>query len=384
MADGIELKTVGELTETNYLPDSPSNGRAFRVQHLEIVQPRPSNRRNLTYLLTNVTGLQSVVSFSEGDFTLHLKPLDDSARNTKRIEVLRSVLPTATIETTTTTPLTEVEQAVDDTCDLLSLALGTRVEWILREEARENCLRIYHSSRITKRYCPLSVIENDTHAISDYLRQAMGGRFRRERERIGMTRAVLNTYLDAKSESDFLQVRALKLVIAVEMLKAEYMKVASASSFVVDSECFRSAKPRLKKALKEAFKNAEKDEREALYANLEGLNRTPFRRQLEDLCGAARMPIAPGELERFVASRNKLVHYGLFYFETATESEKAKIPPLPNLQEEFLWLLHFVDRLFLRSVDYEGPYLDWSIPNGPRPAFLSRGPIASISSHSVG
>jgi hypothetical protein len=82
------------------------------------------------------------------------------------------------------------------------------------------------------------------------------------------------------------------------------------------------------------------------------------------------MSLSADELERFVASRNKLVHEGHFYCERATDQESAKIRPLQDVRSEWFWLLHFVDRLFLRALGYEGPYIDWSSPNNPSPKRL--------------
>jgi hypothetical protein len=69
------------------------------------------------------------------------------------------------------------------------------------------------------------------------------------------------------------------------------------------------------------------------------------------------MPSYDDEIARFVMSRNKLVHEGHFYCERATDQERARVTPLSTVYSEWFWLLHFVDRLFLRAIGYEGKYL---------------------------
>ncbi len=68
------------------------------------------------------------------------------------------------------------------------------------------------------------------------------------------------------------------------------------------------------------------------------------------------------DLRRFVASRNRLVHEGCFYSEKASGMERGGLRPLGSLQEEWFWLVHFVDRLVLAAIGYYGEYIDWSRP----------------------
>lgn len=79
------------------------------------------------------------------------------------------------------------------------------------------------------------------------------------------------------------------------------------------------------------------------------------------------MPVSSDEdeIKRFVAARNKLVHEGHFYCERVTDRERTKVASFATPKAEWFWLLHFVDRLFLRALGYEGQYVDWSTPSKP-------------------
>lgn len=72
--------------------------------------------------------------------------------------------------------------------------------------------------------------------------------------------------------------------------------------------------------------------------------------------------IPDNELRLFVKCRNSLIHNCRFYCETATPEERQVTPPPPDPVEEFKFLCHLADRLFLRLVGYRGPYIDWSGP----------------------
>lgn len=158
----------------------------------------------------------------------------------------------------------------------------------------------------------------------------------------------------------------------LKLFKAAFSERSGTDSLVFSSDVFDGLLLRLKTAVKSALAGAStSDQRKAVYANIFGLNRTPFSWQLRNLCEGVRMPVADDEIDRFVASRNKLVHEGHFYCERATDEERVKLAPLATLQAEWFWLLHFVDRLFLRAIDYERTYIDWSTPSQPVPRQLS-------------
>lgn len=362
---GLAVETLGELSETNYLPDpsvNTSTRLALRVGHLKVSSPRVRTRKRLNYLLSNVSGIHTTTCLTLNKVRLELRPLDLASKNLRRVQVSRGVLPTAELEATTTVAEEHVSKNAGEICYLLSLALGSKVQWIALTEATNahRWIRKHHYSHVTKRYGALHALDPRGQEVTEFIQAAEDGRYSRAREQSGLTNPVLDTYLDAKSEGDFLQVRALKLVIAVEMLKAEFMTLSGSSPDIVSPEAFDAVVPKLRKAVKQALPGSTPKERAALYSNISGLNRTPFASQLQHLCSVVRMPIAAEELKRFVYSRNKLVHEGRFYCERATNDEKAKLQPLPDVLSEWFWLLHFVDRLFLRSINYEGPYINWS------------------------
>ena len=365
--DGHQLKVDHIVSETNYLPETAAAGTYFalRVGHLRVCRQPHRSRRHLAFLLANVSGIRSEVPFTYRSLNFVAHPIDNFALNLNRLEVLRGVLPTVQLEVDTRASLERVTDAVDELCYLLSIALGMKVQWLALNESTASHVWVcrHHFSHVTKRYGALYIIDPHGSDISTFIQRCGDNRFTRARERVGLTHAVIDTYLDAKSEGDFLQVRALKLVVAVEMFKAAFLDKSESDSLVFSPEKFDSLLPKLKVAVKGVLDGVSAaDERKAVYANFFGLNRIPFPWQLRDLCEAVRMLVGSDEINRFVASRNKLVHEGYFYCERATEQERTRLAPLPTLEAEWFWLLHFVDRLFLRAIDYEGTYIDWSIP----------------------
>jgi len=87
---------------------------------------------------------------------------------------------------------------------------------------------------------------------------------------------------------------------------------------------------------------------------------------VEALCSEVGLALSDEDFRRFVKCRNSLVHRGRFYCETANAGERRNCPPHDSKVQEYFWLLQIVDRLFLRLVGYDGPWIDWSVPGNPQ------------------
>ena len=90
------------------------------------------------------------------------------------------------------------------------------------------------------------------------------------------------------------------------------------------------------------------------------LNRTSFRELLGCLCADIRLPVDRNDINLFIQCRNSLVHKGQFYCISATDKERKQCRPKQTEGAEYLFLVSFLDRIFLKLFDYSGPYMDWS------------------------
>jgi hypothetical protein len=133
----------------------------------------------LTFLLTNLSGVQSDVPFTFAGIAFQLHPLEDLSTSLARLQVLRGVLPTAELRAMTRVPLAQVTDAVDEVCYLLSIAVGTKVQWVALTEAtaKGTWLSRHHYSRVTKRYGSLSVLDPDGSGVEGFLHSSSDGRF---------------------------------------------------------------------------------------------------------------------------------------------------------------------------------------------------------------
>lgn len=371
--DGLHVESSCNVYETSYLPRAlPAIGTCLALLvNLKVSRSSELSCSRRTFLLVNLAGIFRSISFSIHNGLIVIRPIDNTMVNLRRLNVIRDVLPTAELEMEASGSSESDFEVVVEVCYLLSIAVGTKIQWIAHTDWSSSAdwiKRSHYGLRVTKRYCPLPIIDlaPGTSSLKVFLGVVGNKRLVDARKSTGLTQAVIDTYLDAKAEGDFLQARALKLVIAVEMLKAEFQSARGISPLGIPMCNYAS----LRKPIKEAVRNVIVDkttdkERSIIYSNLGGLNRITFKEQLRQLLSAVNMEYGDDDLDHFVMSRNKLVHEGRFYCENASSQDQARVTPLGSPSKEWCWLLHFVDRLFLRASGYSGLYMNWSTPGDP-------------------
>lgn len=366
-----QVVTASGLTETNYLPEVPRENLgsyfAYRVRKLAVETPSDETTSVSRFAVTNVILLNRELRIEHPLGRAELRRIAEYEAVVKRMRTVKSTDVTAELKFEGNK--TEVfESIADDVCYLLSLARGTKIQWICRDDCAPsgNTIRRFHFSRVTKPYCPLAVIDpREVKDTPDFLSDTMATYVAR-REKWGLSRGLIDAFLDAKAENDYLETRAAKLAIAMEMLKASFLESSKYADVVKSKHEFRRLIPLIKEALKKALSDRLKaEERAVLYRNIEELNRVPFKDLLEALCSHLEISVSDEDLQLFVRCRNSLVHTGRFYSMMADGNERAAVKPHRNPSEEYFWLVHFLDRLFLRLVGYRGPYVDWSHPEKP-------------------
>lgn len=376
--DGFRVETFRNIYETPYLPHTrPAQGTCLALNaNLKVYRSSelPCCRR--TFTIVNLAGITSRVSFLFHGRHIIIRATEKNQINLQLLSVNRDVLPTVELETEGSSSLESDIELVNEVCYLLSIAVGTKVQWIAHTDwisTNDWIARSHYGLHVTKGYDPLPLI--DLRRGSKHLEMLLdivGHKDRVvERKLAGLTHAVIDTYLDAKAEGDFLQARALKLVIAVEMLKAEFQSARDISPLGILEHDYGQLRNPIKEAVKKAISDkTTQTERSIIYSNLGGLNRKTFKQQLQELLDALGLDYCSNDLSRFVASRNKLVHEGRFYCEKASNQERTRIIPFKSPSMEWFWLLHFVDRIILKASGYKGPCLNWSTPEDPKTIML--------------
>ena len=363
------MKATG-LFSTNYLPPLPNPEPAVYAAYRSDTLDLPSGVESTSsrFAITNMVLGNHELAIRHPSGVAKLTRADGYPDSVRRLRTVKGIDVTAWLEIAGL-DATSRDAAADDICYLLSLARGTKIQWISRIDYSSEGVEVHrhHSSRITKAYCPLPVIDprelSDTAAFLEtslpiYLAQ---------RDKWKLSRRLIDSYLDAKAEADYLQTRGVKLAVVMEMLKQTFLDATQQQGLVRSSPQFSAMAAKLKRAISTVLSAAgwNESERAVVYGKLRGLNRVPFQDLVLSLCAHLDLTLPEADVRLFVKCRNSLVHHGRFYCETAGVNPARSVQPHDRPVDEYFWLIHVLDRVFLRIVGYRGPYIDWSAAEHP-------------------
>jgi hypothetical protein len=157
---------------------------------------------------------------------------------------------------------------------------------------------------------------------------------------------VIGTFTNAKLNGSFIELRALQLVSAVDVLVGLWA-TAHGINEIIDQTLFQLKQVQREESISTVIMQLygiEAHVANEMAIGSRGLFRQSFRRKLAHLIEKTSAGISNDEIGRFVASRNSLVHNGVFLTK--------------DFSVEWKTIVSFVDRLFLAFLGYRGPYID--------------------------
>lgn len=386
--EGIKLTSEGCMHYSSCLHnDMPDTNLvawySFSLQKLVALINDNSQPCSIRYGLTNaeVFGFEPLKIGNLQQSVLHLQlkthegiankltiiPIKDHNKIMSRIKTLRSVDVTCEVEFNIS-GVKSPEKLVDALCYLLSIAQGTKVQWIyeIEYDIGNRPIRQLHFERVTRPYTPLNIIDEIADAgrqLKQFL-EITYPNYVQKCNNYKLDCGTVDAYLDAKIDGTYLELRGVKLAVAMEMLKTVYLELPNCpiNEYCIHNDQFQALVPGIKNAIYETLGGTgiSISDKESITneKKIESLNRKSFRAILNKLCKEIKFE-AGEELELFVKCRNSLIHTGCFYCSRATEKEKCKYPALASKKDEWLFLTNFVDRIFLKLLGYTGPYIDY-------------------------
>ena len=206
----------------------------------------------------------------------------------------------------------------------------------------------FHGSAITKPLSNLSLIApEDTIEFLKNVYPTLS-----EQKEPWKLQKAIDAYTDAKVDGDFLEARALKLVILLEHLKACYLKGKNKEFILNPPQIFDDSVDSLiedvKQLLVSKFPDMEQDKLKMMACHIKGLNWFPFSRALSEMCNDVGLPVNSKERRCFIQIRNELVHR--FEFHTDYGSQ----------WQQFSYLMDFIGKMLLAILKYDGYYYDWT------------------------
>ena len=234
---------------------------------------------------------------------------------------------------------------MDDVCKLLSLARGTKVNWIYHRslDRRGQAITTVHENKVTKPFGVMQLIDSgspsDTVAFLDSTLPVL------QRDTTYDLGRAIDGYLDAKGRG-FLETRGVAACVMLDFLLSRYSSGPPRRDRIVSSaRRFRNGAATLKADLPKYFPSLDNEQLEDMTEKIAELNRRAFKTVLREFCDSLGLGIGSAAIERVKDIRNKLVHEARFL-----NDEKY--------WRQYLTLVHLLDRVMLRILDYRGPYLD--------------------------
>ncbi|MGB9619045.1 MAG: hypothetical protein ACPL7K_01380 [Armatimonadota bacterium] len=266
-----------------------------------------------------------------------------------------------------------IDSVAADMCQILSIAKGARIQWIYRRIVKESgtVLLTRHVHRVTSDYSASAIIGSrprDGATMKLFIETAFPA-FIRQRDSYELDKGVVNTYLDAKSDHDFIESRELKFAVAAEMLAHANLRATSHERYeaIMSQDDFQNCLPDLETCVKNCLtaRNISQKTAKRIASRAKELNNTPFADILDQLFRGIGLTTARGDVKLFASCRNSLVHTG--------QSLSTNRPPDRDCPfaagwagsvQEYFFMQSLIDRTFLRILDYDGPYLDCRIDWG--------------------
>src|SRR6266568_3433347 len=159
---------------------------------------------------------------------ISIEPVKNYEVLARRLRVLKTI--EVTCEVVGNVPLEGnaefLEKAVENLCYLLSVAQGTKIQWIYCDQYNEEGILLSrrHGTRVTKVYCPLNILDQNNNRETKAFIEGTYSTYVVNRNRYEFDGGTIDAYLDAKAENDYLELRGIKLAVAMEALKAVFLK----------------------------------------------------------------------------------------------------------------------------------------------------------------
>lgn len=380
------------LIRIKYLPKSKSGlndqNLALKVTELSIVYSE-EKYHELHFGISNFqfdeddildNGKENMVIIpltKEEKIEISFKKMNNYDNKINRISTLRAVDVTCefVLKISNKNDLNKLIELIDDICFILSVKNGTKISWVYYDICDKNGKQIVrkHGSKVTKVFQPLDIFyfyENSSVQTKKFLEDSYP-HFMKHRDLLKLKRGVIDAYLDAKAESDYIETRGGKIALAIEFLKNEYLREKGENSeYIILPQEFNKSIPSISAAMVNSLNLQGVTDQNKIQLisgekKIEGLNRRSFGSILKELKNEFHVTLSSKEITLFTNCRNSLVHRGNFYCKTCQSDEKQECEPLPSYMFEYFFMINVLDRIFLRILGQDDKMItvDWRKPS---------------------
>lgn len=245
--------------------------------------------------------------------------------------------------------LREVTSKLDELCCLLSLARGTKINWINVEECTgdRHPHGIILKNSVTWPFSPLALIDPRNPQDTPLFIGKVYPTYLALRDSYNLDIAI-ELYLDAKRETAYLQTRALAAVVLLDFLQGKYASRHGLNKIVSGfSKKKGEFRGYLKKLIMSLFPDIKDGDLNEMLEKTSELNRRSYLNILKLWAHDLKLDISEDELSEVKSTRNALVHSAKF----KSDDSKGK-------QREYFWLIRLIDQVFLKLLGYKGYFME--------------------------
>lgn len=365
------IKHPGIKTSAVFIP------KAMTVELLQTEKKPLSLRFGLTNLkfmaidkIDNFPRRVLSLQFTDGtnSYKVILEPVSDYKERIEKVSKLKSIDVTceAVLNLYSGQKIEDLTEVVDNLCYVLSVARGTKINWMYRGMYSSDNVMLYrlYDRRITKPYTGLSIIDSNNPHDTKVFVERVYPIYVKKKDAYYLHRGTIDAYLDAKQEADFLEMRGLKMAVAMEIITKHLGRTIRIDENILDEGEFGRLENAVKDLIKkEILQGSEmRNKRCLVYSKIRELKRRPFRNLIEEIISpeGIDLPLSGEELKLLVKCRNALVHHGDFYCNVANNDDRKKCPPKPTPADEYFFVTNVLDRMILKMLGYQGAYIDCS------------------------
>jgi hypothetical protein len=237
---------------------------------------------------------------------------------------------------------------MDEICRLLSLARGTKINWISADcQTQEGgTLKGILRESVIWPFCSLTLIDPRNPVDTVRFVETTYPIYLQNRRRYNLDIAI-EQFLDAKRETAYLETRGLAAAALIDSLQQMYGFKNGIAEILHDFDSQkRTLRDGMRSLVQSTFPQIGEGELQEVLQKLPELNRKSFLTLLKIWTDTLGLNMPNSELIAVRNTRNSLAH-----------SMQFKSTDQPSKIREYFRLVNLIDLLFLKVLNYSGPYI---------------------------
>tara|TARA_R110000868_G_scaffold306734_3_gene568091 strand:+ start:18864 stop:20249 length:1386 start_codon:yes stop_codon:yes gene_type:complete len=293
---------------------------------------------------------RSILQLEFSDFNCRIEHVEEHSIIEKLLKRQGGILNTSTLitEIIDQNDYENILEKVRKLCQLLSVARSTFINYgsYRIKDAGGNVIYELHGNPQTRPFHGNNLIADLPEDTVKFLNSAWKA-YDYHKEIFDLRR-FLYGYIETYMNS-FIETRSLNIAVLVDNLASRWAIKENKNLFFEEekfSEILSELKTRIGTLLENLFENLKSHYKHAMLSKIGDFNRRPLDWKLKGLRSSFNIPITDDEINQFKYIRDSLAHSSLFPDDVVKTAS-------------FFFMRHFLDRIILSILNYQGNYFDF-------------------------